>query len=87
WPPESNVNWLKDLLPAKIPNARIFSLGYDAKTHSESPVIVYLERTTGVGIVSNVSLYLGDTGRPSNAPLFFVACNLGGIVMKSARAA
>lgn len=33
WIAGNGTNWLKDLLPEKIPNVRIFSYGYDAKTH------------------------------------------------------
>ena len=29
-----SVNWLRDLLPHDLPNARILSWGYDANTHS-----------------------------------------------------
>lgn len=32
----NDVNWLRDLLPSHIPNARILSWGYDANTHSIS---------------------------------------------------
>jgi len=32
------VNWLRDLLPSDIPNARILSWGYDANTHGTSPI-------------------------------------------------
>ena len=34
----NGVNWLRDLLPADIPNARILSWGYDASTHGTSPI-------------------------------------------------
>ena len=34
----NNVNWLRDLLPSDIPNARVISWGYDANTHSTSPI-------------------------------------------------
>ncbi|SLM34902.1 P-loop containing nucleoside triphosphate hydrolase [Lasallia pustulata] len=34
----NNVNWLRDLLPSDIPNARILSWGYDANTHSTSQI-------------------------------------------------
>lgn len=34
----SDVNWLRDLLPSDIPNARIMSWGYDANTHSNSQI-------------------------------------------------
>ncbi len=34
----NGVNWLRDLLPLKIPNARIYTWGYDANTHSTSRI-------------------------------------------------
>lgn len=34
----NDINWLRDLLPTVIPNARILSWGYDANTHSTSPI-------------------------------------------------
>jgi hypothetical protein len=34
----NSVNWLRDLLPHDLPNARILSWGYDANTHSRSRV-------------------------------------------------
>ncbi len=34
----NNVNWLRDFLPPDIPNARIFSWGYNANTHSTSTI-------------------------------------------------
>jgi hypothetical protein len=30
------VNWLRDLLPLDIPNARILTYGYDSRTHGFS---------------------------------------------------
>jgi hypothetical protein len=36
WTASNNILWLRDLLPKDIPNARIFSWGYDANTHSTS---------------------------------------------------
>lgn len=38
WTAKNDVNWLQDLLPSDIPNARILSWGYDANTHSSSQI-------------------------------------------------
>ena len=35
-------NWLKDFLPKKVPNARIYTFGYDARTHGTSLSANYL---------------------------------------------
>ncbi len=34
----NSVNWLRDLLPSNIPNAHIYTWGYDANTHSTSQI-------------------------------------------------
>ena len=39
-PRSNDVNWLRDFLPLDIPNARIFSWGYNANTHSTSEISV-----------------------------------------------
>ncbi|CAN9148983.1 unnamed protein product [Alternaria alternata] len=36
-----SVNWLRDLLPHDLPNARILSWGYDANTHSGSRALIH----------------------------------------------
>ncbi|KAF2183413.1 hypothetical protein K469DRAFT_728118 [Zopfia rhizophila CBS 207.26] len=38
WTASNGVNWLRDLLPQALPNARIITWGYDANTHSGARV-------------------------------------------------
>ena len=38
WTAKNEVNWLRDLIPEHIPNARILTWGYDANTHSRTRV-------------------------------------------------
>ena len=38
WTASNGVYWLRDLLPHDIPQARMFSWGYDANTHTASRV-------------------------------------------------
>lgn len=38
WTAENNVHWLRDLLPANLPKARIICWGYDANTHAAERV-------------------------------------------------
>jgi hypothetical protein len=38
WTAQNGVNWLQDLLPTDIPQARIFVWGYEAKIHSTSAI-------------------------------------------------
>jgi hypothetical protein len=56
WTSKDDVNWLKDLLPKTIPNARIFSWGYDANTHSKSHVTVQYLYDHATTLVSDLSL-------------------------------
>jgi hypothetical protein len=56
WTSKDNVNWLKDLLPEKIPNARIFSWGYDANTYSKSHVTVQYLYDHATTLISDLSL-------------------------------
>ncbi|SLM38087.1 P-loop containing nucleoside triphosphate hydrolase [Lasallia pustulata] len=79
----NNVNWLCDLLPSDIPNARILSWGYDANTHSTSQIsgqYLYNHATT---LVSDLCLKRKLT-KTRTRPIIFVAHSLGGIVVKSA---
>jgi hypothetical protein len=36
----TSICWPRDFLPAVVPNARILTYGYDADTHSSSPLSV-----------------------------------------------
>jgi hypothetical protein len=36
WSTASGINWLRDFIPARAPNARVLSYGYDARTHGSS---------------------------------------------------
>lgn len=38
WTAENEVFWLKDLLPLNAPQARVYTFGYDARTHSREPM-------------------------------------------------
>lgn len=38
WTADNGVFWLQDLLPEVVPGARVFSYGYDSRTHDSSPV-------------------------------------------------
>ncbi|KAH8145939.1 uncharacterized protein LAJ45_10081 [Morchella importuna] len=81
WTADNGVNWLKDLLPEKSPNARIFSYGYDSRTHG--PVSEQHLHDHGVALVSDLSLVRRST-QTEGRPIIFIAHSLGGIICKSA---
>lgn len=42
WTAANGTHWLRDILPADIPNARVFCWGYDANTHGDRVSCQYL---------------------------------------------
>ncbi|KAF8507943.1 hypothetical protein BU17DRAFT_57063, partial [Hysterangium stoloniferum] len=70
------VFWLCDFLPESIPNARILTYGYDARTSGEnrSQQNLYQLSTDFLASLSNFR----------NRPLIFVAHSFGGIMLKNA---
>jgi hypothetical protein len=56
WTASNGVNWLRDLLPHDLPNARILSWGYDANTHSSSRVSTQYLYDHSRGLVSDLCL-------------------------------
>ncbi|KAJ5566730.1 uncharacterized protein N7459_010112 [Penicillium hispanicum] len=73
---DNGINWLRGLLPEDLPNARIFSWGYDANT-SDSKVSCQYIHNHAANLVS-------DLCRANERPIIFIAHSLGGIVVKSA---
>ncbi|CAN9179325.1 unnamed protein product [Alternaria alternata] len=69
WTTSGGVNWLRELLPHDLPNARILSWGYDANTQqlarelstSKRP-IMFVAHSLG-GIVVKSALIHSDTAR------------------------
>ncbi|KAI9855038.1 MAG: hypothetical protein M1813_000582 [Trichoglossum hirsutum] len=81
WTAQNGINWLqhKGMLPARIPNARIFSWGYDANTHSTSQLTAMYLYDHAQNLVSELSLERRLT-KTQRRPIIFVAHSLGGIV-------
>ncbi|KAF8509768.1 hypothetical protein BU17DRAFT_55925 [Hysterangium stoloniferum] len=77
----NGVLWLRDLLPKSIPNARILTYGYDARTHGKnrSQQMLYDLSTNFMAKLSNFRVYT-----KTNRPLIFVAHSFGGIMLKNA---
>jgi hypothetical protein len=80
----SDVYWPRDLLPERLPNARIFTWGYDANIEnmfsSASRASIFQHAGTFLEDIAGVRETLGQMTRP----LVFVVHSLGGIVVKEA---
>ena len=79
------ILWLRDLLPFKIPNARVWTWGYDARTysqnHGESLSIQHLY-DHGRDLVADLDRER-RADRTEKRPIIFIAHSLGGIVLKT----
>ncbi|KAK4451012.1 hypothetical protein QBC34DRAFT_459505 [Podospora aff. communis PSN243] len=83
WTADNDVLWLRDLLPSDIPKARIYSWGYDARTHGASHLSLQYLYDHALDLVSALcrKRKLSNT---MERPIIFVAHSLGGLVVKSA---
>lgn len=78
----SQVNWLQDLLPKQVPNARIMSFSYNSTVQfskSTSDVFTFADQLLE-------QLYSARSeGRQETRRLVFICHSLGGIVFKQVR--
>jgi hypothetical protein len=61
WTAKNSVNWLRDLLPTDIPHARIYTWGYEARTHGTSPIKSQTIYDHGRNLVSDLCRERGMT--------------------------
>ncbi|KAF8517759.1 hypothetical protein BU17DRAFT_91618 [Hysterangium stoloniferum] len=83
WTAENGILWLKDLLPQRLPNARIVTYGYDASTGSQSKKIDETLYGHAENFISRLAL-LRDSTTTTTRPIIFIAHSLGGIILKFA---
>ena len=77
--------WLRDFLPEKIPRARVWTWGYDSRTHTRSRR-EYLTTKRLYDHGRELVFDLDGARRESNShqrPIIFIAHSLGGIVVKN----
>ncbi|KAF8514586.1 hypothetical protein BU17DRAFT_52493 [Hysterangium stoloniferum] len=83
WTAENGILWLKDLLPQRLPHARIATYGYDASTGSQSNKIDETLYGHANNFISRVAL-LRNSSITTTRPIIFLAHSWGGIILKSA---
>ncbi|KAF8512141.1 hypothetical protein BU17DRAFT_69322 [Hysterangium stoloniferum] len=78
----NGVLWLRDLLPETLPNARILTYGYDARTRgvNRSNQALYDLSVDFMAKLSSFRVYTNTDARP----LIFIAHSFGGIILKRA---
>lgn len=64
WSTPSGINWLRDILPADIPNTRILTYGYDSRTHGSDQVITQSTYEHALTFVQVLSAHRRATNVP-----------------------
>ncbi|KAK4215438.1 hypothetical protein QBC37DRAFT_386350 [Rhypophila decipiens] len=83
WSTASGVNWLESILPKDIPNVRILTYGYNARTHGSEPFIAESLYDHGKTLVEVLCVDRRRT-KTEGRPIVFLAHSLGGLVVKAA---
>src|SRR5947207_10262387 len=97
---DSGILWLRDLLLTEVPNARIFTYGYDVMKHARGPIsqqtihdiakglvcdLVWERKTTKVSSNYHLTFSLAQCRQNERRPIIFVVHSLGGIILKAVR--
>ena len=80
WTHENGLSWLEVLLPKSLPNSRIYSYGYDSRTHGSSPITQQFIHDFSRQLVSELVLER-ETKEVSVRPIGTLCC-LPGICLK-----
>ena len=82
WEHDNGFLWLRDFLPADIPDARIMTFGYDS-TVAFSKSVANIE-DKALELLNHLSAKRSPAAGGPSKPIFFISHSLGGIVVKKA---
>ena len=80
WTHENRTLWLRDMLPAEVPNARIMTFGYESAWAFSNSVSGIEHKA--LDLLNRLSAKRNDDTR--RRPIVFICHSLGGIVVKKA---
>ena len=83
WAHDNGSLWLRDFLPADIPNARIMTFGYDSSVAFSRSVAKIEDKALELLNHLSARRSLAEPGN-SSKPIVFICHSLGGIVVKKA---
>ncbi|KAF8498905.1 P-loop containing nucleoside triphosphate hydrolase protein [Hysterangium stoloniferum] len=83
WTTDNGILWLRDLLPQRLPHARIATYGYHVSTGSQSTKIDETLYGHAENFISRLALLRNNT-TTTKRPIIFLAHSLGGIILKFA---
>ena len=83
WVADTGVNWLPDLLPLRIPTARVLIYGYDSTAHSSQHIVQKILFSRARKLIANLDTLRRET-HSEQRPIIFTGHSLGGILIKSA---
>ncbi|KAK2743195.1 hypothetical protein CKAH01_06905 [Colletotrichum kahawae] len=79
WTHENGVNWLRSLLPRRLPLARILAFQYNAKVFSGSSTAGVKAQAINLLNSQEFRMQMNET-----RPMIFIAHSLGGVIVKEA---
>ncbi|KAK1623386.1 hypothetical protein BDP81DRAFT_384530 [Colletotrichum phormii] len=84
WTSGDGVFWLQDLLPIRVPQARIYSYSHDSRTRGGEVPFTLDMSDHGIALVRDLTIERGLTAT-ERRPIIFIAHSLGGLIVKSVR--
>ncbi|KAF8533841.1 hypothetical protein BDD12DRAFT_897587 [Trichophaea hybrida] len=83
WTARNQAFWPADFLPEMVPQARIFSYGYDANTHGAHKLSLLSLTDQGQALVRSLAAERRKSKTEPRRPIIFIVHSLGGLVLET----